>query len=94
AIWAERLFARADTGVRPFTPSTAPYRFTRNLMYMGMMLVLLGGFFLAGSLGSFLVIPIFFWWIHTNFVLPEEEHMVSHFGEAYLAYKQKTRRWI
>lgn len=99
AIWAERLFSRADTGVRPFTLSTAlvatgPYRFTRNPMYLGMMLVLLGGFFLAGSLGSFLVIPVFFWRIHSHFVLPEETHMTKHFGEEYEAFKRRTRRWL
>ncbi len=99
AIWAERLFSHAGTGVRPFTPSTAlvatgPYQLTRNPMYLGMMLVLLGGFFLAGSIGSFLVIPVFFWWIHKRFVLPEEEHMSEHFGEDYEAFKQKTRRWL
>lgn len=99
AVWAERLFARAGTGVRPFTPSTAlvatgPYRFTRNPMYLGMMLVLLGGFILGGSLGSFLIFPVFFWIIHTRFVLPEEDHMASHFGEDYELFKQKTRRWL
>ena len=99
AIWAERLFSRAGTGVRPFTPSTAlvasgPYRVTRNPMYLGMMLVLLGGFFLAGSLGSFLVIPVFFWRIHSYFVLPEEEHLTAAFGADYEAFRQQTRRWI
>jgi len=99
AVWSVRLFSRAGTGVKPFTPSTAlvatgPYRFTRNPMYLGMMLVLAGGFLLAGSLGSFLVIPVFFWWIHTHFVLPEEEHMRAHFGEDYEAFKLKTRRWL
>ena len=99
AIWAERLFSRAGTGVRPFTPSTSlvaagPYRLTRNPMYLGMMLVLLGGFLLAGSLGSLLVIPVFFWWIHRRFVLPEEDHMAEHFGEAYEAFKGRTRRWL
>lgn len=99
AIWAERLFSYAGTGVRPFTPSTelvvaGPYRLTRNPMYLGMMLVLLGGFLLAGSLGSFLVIPVFFWRIHTHFVLPEEDHMGEHFGEAYEIFKGRTRRWL
>jgi len=99
AIWAERLFSHAGTGVRPFTPSTAlvaegPYRFTRNPMYLGMMLVLTGGWMLAGSLSSLLVIPVFFWWIHTRFVLPEEDHLTEAFGEDYRTFKQKTRRWL
>lgn len=99
AVWGERLFARAGTGIRPFTTSTAlidtgPYRFTRNPMYLGMMLVLFGGFILSGSLSPILVIPIFFWWIHNRFVLPEEAHMERHLGQAYLDYKQSTPRWF
>lgn len=99
AVWAERLFARAGTGVRPFTPSTelviaGPYRFTRNPMYLGMMLVLTGGFLLAGSLGSLLPIPFFFWLIRQRFVLPEEEHMIRHFGDDYRQYRKEVRRWL
>ena len=99
ALWAERLFSRVGTGVRPFTPSTAvvatgPYRFTRNPMYLGMMLVLLGGFFLGGSISSLLVIPVFFWWIHNRFVLPEEDHMAAALGDDYVAYKERVRRWL
>lgn len=99
AVVAERLFARAETGVRPFTPSTAvvrtgPYRFTRNPMYLGMIIVLFGGFLLSGNLSPLLVIPVFFWRIHTHFVLHEEAHMERHLGQAYLDYKQSVRRWI
>ena len=99
AVWAERLFSWAGTGVRPFTPSTAlvtagPYRFTRNPMYLGMLLVLAGGWLMIGSLGAALVIPVFFWWIRSRFVLPEEAHMERHFGEGYLAFKTAVRRWL
>lgn len=99
ALWAERLFARAGTGVRPFTPSTAlvasgPYRLTRNPMYLGMVLVLLGGLFLMGSVSGLLVIPLFVLLIHHRFVLPEEAHMTEHFGKDYEAFKQRTRRWL
>ncbi len=99
AAWGRLRFARAGTAVVPFSPSTAlvtdgPFRFTRNPMYLGMMLVLIGGFVLAGSLGSLVVIPVFFWWIHTRFVLPEEDHMADHFGDAYRAYQRRVRRWL
>ena len=99
AVVAVRLFAKAETGVKPFTPSTAvvqsgPYRLTRNPMYLGMMIVLTGGFLLSGSVSPILIIPIFFRWIHNRFVLPEEAHMERHLGEAYLDYKQSVRRWL
>ncbi len=99
AVVAERLFARSGTGVRPFTPSTAvvrtgPYRVTRNPMYLGMVILLFGGFLLSGKLGPLLVIPCFVWWIHIHFILPEEAHMEHHLGQAYLDYKQSVRRWL
>ncbi len=61
AVWAERLFARAGTGLRPFTTSTdvvqtGPYQFTRNPMYLGMVFVLFGGFLLSGNLSSLFVV--------------------------------------
>ncbi len=98
-VWAAGLFSRAGTGLKPFTPSTTvvhegPFRFTRNPMYLGMAIILAGGFLLLGSLGSLLPIPIFFWWIHSRFVLPEEAHMEHHLGQAYLDYKKSVRRWL
>lgn len=99
AAWGRWSFSKAGTNVVPFTPSTAlvqdgPFRFTRNPMYLGMMLVLAGCFFLAGSLGSFSMIPVFFWWIQKRFVLREEDHMIHHFSDDYLAYKERVRRWL
>ena len=93
------LFSKAGTGVRPFTPSTAvvktgPYRFTRNPMYLGMIIILTGGFLLSGSLSPVLVVPVFWWWIQNRFILPEEAHMERHLGKAYLDYKTSVRRWL
>ena len=48
----------------------------------------------AGSLGSLLVLPVFFWWIRKRFVLREEDHMAAHFGETYRAYQKRVRRWL
>ncbi len=99
AIVAERRFRRAGTAGRPFEPSTAlvedgPFRFSRNPMYVGILLVLAGLFVLLGTLSPLLVIPAFFGLIRTRFVVPEEAHMERHFGERYLDYKRRVRRWL
>jgi protein-S-isoprenylcysteine O-methyltransferase Ste14 len=99
AIWGERHFHWAGTAVRPFEPSSAlveagPYRFTRNPMYLGMLLALIGIWLLLGSLGPLLVLPAFFWLIRTRFVLPEEAHLERHFGQRYRDYRCRVRRWL
>jgi len=99
AIWGERRFSRAGTAVRPFAPSTAlvedgPFRFTRNPMYLGMLLVLTGLVVLLGTLGPLIVPPVFFWLLHARFVVHEEAHMERHFGARYQDYRRRVRRWL
>lgn len=99
AIWGERQFKKAGTAVLPFSkPSalvtTGPFVFTRNPMYLGMMLCLLGWFLALGSLGPILVIPAFALLIHHRFVVREEAFMEQHFGDSYIAYKSRVRRWL
>ena len=73
AVAGERAFKRAGTAVLPFTePSalvtTGPFVFTRNPMYLGLVLCLLGWAVLLGSLVPFVVVPAFFALIHFRFV--------------------------
>jgi protein-S-isoprenylcysteine O-methyltransferase Ste14 len=98
-IWAARLFAIAKTGVVPFSESTSlvtsgPYRFTRNPMYLGMVIALLGIAVILGSLTPFIVVPAFVVLITYLFILPEEGHMERAFGDAYLERKRHVRRWF
>lgn len=92
-------FRRADTGIVPFREATALvtdgfYRYSRNPMYLGMVLILAGIAALRGTLGAFLPIPLFAWLIHTRFILGEEQFMEAAFGAQYLAYKARVRRWL
>lgn len=96
---AAMLFSRQKTDIRPAgTPTSlitsGPYRYTRNPIYGANMIVLLGVSFLLGSLSPFITIPLYFLIVNT-FVVPLEEHMLrSVFGDAYLEYKKRVRRWI
>jgi protein-S-isoprenylcysteine O-methyltransferase Ste14 len=99
AIWGERRFQRAGTAVRPFAPSSAlvgdgPFRFSRNPMYLGMLLVLAGLFLLLGTLGPLVVLPAFFGLLQRRFVVPEEAHLRTHFGARYEDYRRRVRRWL
>jgi protein-S-isoprenylcysteine O-methyltransferase Ste14 len=93
------MFKVADTGLEPFSEATVLvtggfFRVTRNPMYMGMFLMLAGVAILMGSVGAVLPVPVFVLIIRNNFVLAEERFMESVFGQPYLDYKSKVRRWI
>jgi protein-S-isoprenylcysteine O-methyltransferase Ste14 len=92
-------FRKAGTPVIPFETSTALvlgglYRFTRNPMYLGMTIALLGAAVLFGTLGAFLPLPLFVWVIQTRFIAGEERFLEEIFGQQYLAYKRRVRRWL
>lgn len=98
-LWAAAHFHRAGTAIRPFEASSAlvtagPYRFTRNPMYLGMAGTLLGAAILMGSLTPFVVIPAFVGLIAEHFIAEEEAMMETHFGQTYLDYKARVRRWL
>jgi protein-S-isoprenylcysteine O-methyltransferase Ste14 len=97
--WAATLFKRNKTGIVPFTESTAvvesgPYRFTRNPMYVGMALILLGAAILMRALTPFIAPLAFVLIIHHRFIVHEEAHMERAMGAPYLAFKSRVRRWL
>ena len=99
ALWAAALFKRADTGIVPFSPATTlvlsgPYRFTRNPMYLGLTGLLLGAALLMGSLSALVVVPAFMALIADRFIRPEEAMLERTFGQPYLDYKARVRRWL
>jgi len=70
------------------------YRISRNPMYLGMLLILVGVPFVMASVTG-LIFALLFFLIMDQSVIPREEKMVQGiFGEDYLEYKSHTRRWI
>lgn len=99
SIGSGNLFRRLGTPPRPGLQATVlvtkgAYRHTRNPMYLGLVIMLLGVVILLGSLSPFIVIPFIVWILHSQFILREEKWMENWFGESYLEYKRKTPRWI
>jgi protein-S-isoprenylcysteine O-methyltransferase Ste14 len=98
-ISAVLWFRRKKTGLKPFSESTAlvvegPYRFTRNPIYAGFTLMLIGVALALGAVSSLIAVPLYVAIIHFRFILPEEAHMERAFGEEYLALKRRVRRWL
>ena len=94
-------FRRARTTVNPLKPEKASalvmsgiYRYTRNPMYLGLLLALLGwAFFLANAL-AFAFLPVFILYMNRFQIEPEERVLASVFGQDFMAYLSKVRRWL
>ena len=94
-------FRRAKTTVNPMQPektsslvSSGVYTVTRNPMYVGLLLVLVGwAVFLSSAVA--LAGPVaFFFYIGRFQIAPEERVLVQMFGPKYVEYKAKVRRWL
>lgn len=93
------LFRKNKTPIIPgqkptFMVIEGVYKLTRNPMYLGVTIALLGFAAYFGNYLSFLSPLIFFLIINYYFVPREEKLMESLFGRKYLDYKKKVRRWV
>lgn len=93
------LIRQNNTTIKPFEESTflvteGLYHYSRNPIYLGMIFFLIGLWVLLGSLSPLLVIALFAWLIQEKFIKFEEQMLEDKFGDRYLDYKQKVRRWI
>lgn len=70
------------------------FSFSRNPMYLGMVAILLGVAVGLGSTWALIVPPVFMGLIQTMFIRMEERILEEQFGAAYLAYRDRVRRWI
>lgn len=96
---AARQFARAGTNIVPLTRSTAlvtdgAFAFSRNPMYAGMAAVLIGLALLLDRWAPWIVVPIFVVILRLHFIRHEERLMEATFGQAFLDYKGRVRRWL
>ena len=94
-------FRKAKTTVDPRTPDKASklvivgiYNYTRNPMYLGLLVILVGLAVLFGALSPFLTIPIFVWFMNRLQIEAEEEALEELFVESFREYKLKVRRWL
>jgi protein-S-isoprenylcysteine O-methyltransferase Ste14 len=98
-VWSVALFRRAGTSPLPYRPASVfvargPYRFSRNPMYLGMTLLLAGlGLWLASAwiaLSALAGAAV----IHLYAIPREERYLERAFGESYLDYRRRVRRWL
>jgi len=96
---AIRGMLKVKTSPNPHRPSTAlvmsgSYRLTRNPMYVGLTLIFAGVLTFFQSAWGLLFVPLVVWLITIWVIIPEEKYLENKFGDDYLHYKSKVRRWI
>lgn len=98
-VWGARLFRQHKTNILPYKDpehivKTGPFSFSRNPMYLGMLLVLLGVSIIYGTALSF-IFPLAYFCVANGYFIPyEESRMTEIIGDEFLAYKAQVRRWI
>ncbi len=90
---------RAGTDPIPFNPTTrivahGLYRFSRNPMYLGFALCTFGLAILVDSAWMLLALPIGLVLVDRIVITREERYLERKFGDEYLNYKRRVRRWL
>jgi protein-S-isoprenylcysteine O-methyltransferase Ste14 len=98
-MWAWWLFRKSGTPIRPTEQATAlvtsgPFRFSRNPMYLGIVVMMLGIAMWVGSL-PMLIAPVGFFAVMSLVFIPYEERRLREtFDDAFLAFTRSVRRWL
>ncbi|MGS1076879.1 methyltransferase family protein [Pseudoxanthomonas beigongshangi] len=94
-------FGRAGTTVNPMRPQAArslvvagPYRFSRNPMYLGHVLLLLAWASLLRHPFALAGVAFYLAWVTRFQIRPEERMLAERFPDAYPAYCRRVRRWL
>jgi protein-S-isoprenylcysteine O-methyltransferase Ste14 len=94
-------FRRAGTTVDPMHPDKASslvvghvYALTRNPMYLGLAIMLLGWAIFLSHPFSFLVLPCFIAYMNRFQIVPEEKTLEMRFGAAFRQYADQVGRWL
>lgn len=100
-LWSLFLFLKKHTTPNPMKPENTTgivtgglYQYTRNPMYLGLLIILFGFAMWLGSLTPFLMLPVFYYVITEMQIKPEERMLEKNFGNEYLNYKNSVRRWL
>jgi len=98
-IAAKQAMKKTQTPVSPFAKTTSlitggVYSLTRNPMYLGLVLLLVGVSVIMGNLLPMIITLLFALIMHNRFVKMEEEKLAAQFKEEWYDYRKSTRRWL
>jgi len=95
------VFRKARTTINPLKPAKTSamvtcgiYRYSRNPMYFGLLLILCGWAIYLSHPLAFLGLPAFVAYLNRFQIIPEERLLSEKFGAQYSAYRKSVRRWF
>jgi len=99
ALWPVILLRRSGQSEFPWRPTPSivekgPFRFTRNPMYLQMVVACIGVAIALMNVWILVLTPVCAWFLQQLAILPEEAYLERKFGDEYRAYKSRVRRWI
>lgn len=97
--WALAMMGAHSTAVLPGGATRTlldrgPFRFSRNPLYLGLILLNVALALLLPSMWALLVVPLGVALLFWGAIVPEERYLSTKFGEEYDAYRNRVRRWI
>jgi protein-S-isoprenylcysteine O-methyltransferase Ste14 len=98
-LWSVVLFRQSGESENPWKPTyrvveRGPYRVTRNPMYLQMVLISIGAFIMLMNWWILLLTPLVAWGLQEWAIKPEEAYLEQKFGEQYISFKRRVRRWL
>jgi len=94
-------FRKANTTVNPLEPGNCSrlvesgiYRYSRNPMYLALLLALLGWGCFLNNPWSFIPVIAYILYIDRYQIKPEENALETAFGEEFQRYRQRVRKWL
>jgi len=93
------LFLRRRTAILPFKPASSLVTsgilsWTRNPMYLGMAIFYVALALILNSLASLILLPLVLGIVQKQVIAREEAYLERAFGDEYVAYKNRVRRWL
>lgn len=97
--WSARTMQQQGTSVLPERPTTTlvedgPFRYSRNPIYLGMTLSYTGVTLLLNNLWGIVLLPALLTAMRRGVIEREEEYLSGRFGEPYIDYTRRVRRWF
>jgi protein-S-isoprenylcysteine O-methyltransferase Ste14 len=98
-LYSVVLVRRSGQSENPWKPTTeildrGPFGFTRNPMYLQMVFGCVGFAILLRNTWVLLLVPVCAWALYQFAIVHEEAYLERKFGESYLSYKRRVRRWM